>query len=464
MSDKHVELAQITLPSFGLPTSEPTIPPHTYEGRLAEARRRAAAAGYDALLVYADREHFANLAYLTGFDPRFEEALLIVVPERSPTLLAGNEDVVYTAISPLTLNVVLYQTFSLLSQPRATSAPLPTILRDAGLGDGGARRVGIAGWKYFGPEETDDPDRWSEAPAYLVDTLRGLGCDVRNANRLFMDPQQGMRAINDVDQLASFEFAATHGSQSLRNLLFAVRPGMSEFEAFALMAPIGLPLCYHPVVYSGERARLGLASPSSRVLRVGDPVFASLGYWGSNNARGGFLVTGPQDLPAPIGDYVARLVAPYFAAVAEWYEHVGIGVPGGELFAIIERRLGDPFFGVGLNPGHLIHLDEWVSSPIYRDSAQQLRSGMAIQVDIIPATGTPYFTSNIEDGIALADAALRQEFERAYPEAWARIQQRRAFMRDALGIHLKPEVLPFSNIPAYLPPFWLAPDIAMRVV
>lgn len=34
--------------------------------------RRASAEGYDALLVYVDREHFANLAYLTGFDPRFE--------------------------------------------------------------------------------------------------------------------------------------------------------------------------------------------------------------------------------------------------------------------------------------------------------------------------------------------------------------------------------------------------------
>jgi amino acid transporter len=32
-----------------------------------------------------------------------------------------------------------------------------------------------------------------------------------------------------------------------------------------------------------------------------------------------------------------------------------------------------------------------------------------------------------------------------------------------LGIHLKPEVLPFSNIPAYLPPFWLSPQQAMRV-
>ena len=27
-------------------------------------------------MVYGDREHFANLAFLTGFDPRFEEAIL----------------------------------------------------------------------------------------------------------------------------------------------------------------------------------------------------------------------------------------------------------------------------------------------------------------------------------------------------------------------------------------------------
>jgi len=39
-------------------------------------RARAQAAGLDALVVYADREHSANLAYITGFDPRFEEALL----------------------------------------------------------------------------------------------------------------------------------------------------------------------------------------------------------------------------------------------------------------------------------------------------------------------------------------------------------------------------------------------------
>jgi hypothetical protein len=34
-------------------------------------------------------------------------------------------------------------------------------------------------------------------------------------------------------------------------------------------------------------------------------------------------------------------------------------------------------------------------------------------------------------------------------------------MDDALGIALHPDVLPFSNIPAYLPPFLLRPDRVM---
>ena len=88
---------------------------------------------------------------------------------------------------------------------------------------------------------------------------------------------------------------------------------------------------------------------------------------------------------------------------------------------------------------------------------------MALQVDIIPVTGTPYFTTNIEDGIALADDAMRGELATAFPGAWRRIEARRRFMADQLGIDLHPDVLPLSNIPAYLPPFLLSPDRAMVV-
>ena len=84
-----------------------------------------------------------------------------------------------------------------------------------------------------------------------------------------------------------------------------------------------------------------------------------------------------------------------------------------------------------------------------------------MQVDVIPATGTDYFTTNIEDGIALADAPLRARLRQRFPDMWRRIQVRRAFMRDVIGIDLHADVLPFSNIPACLAPFLLAPERVM---
>ncbi|MBA3687935.1 MAG: hypothetical protein H0W81_03775 [Chloroflexi bacterium] len=87
-----------------------------------------------------------------------------------------------------------------------------------------------------------------------------------------------------------------------------------------------------------------------------------------------------------------------------------------------------------------------------------------MQVDIIPATGGPYFTTNIEDGVALADAPLRNSLVRGFPDLWDRVERRRGFMRETLGIDLHPDVLPLSNLPAFLPPFLLRPDLAMTLV
>lgn len=462
MADHRVELAEILLPEFGLPTVQPALPDHIYSDRIDEARGRAAAAGHDVLVVYGDREHFASLAYLTGVDPRFEEALLILAPDRVPTLVVGIECMTYSMLSPVPLRRVLYQTFSLMSTPRDASAPLKDILREAGIVAG--TRVGMAGWKYFLPEESATPNRWLEVPAFIVDTFREIGADVQNATALFMHPDYGMRATNEVEQLASFEFAATHGSESVRQVLFNLRAGMVDYEAVQLMRLNGLPMAYHPIVEGGRRARTGLASASGYVLQVGDPMMAACGPWGSNTARAGYLAASAADLPPGIRDTMEKLVQPYYAAIVAWYEHLGIGVPGGELFEIVQRHIGDPFFGVVMNPGHLIHLDEWLSSPIYRGSTEPLRSGMALQVDVIPGTGTDYHMMIVEDTIALADEPLRAAFAAGYPEAWERIQRRRRFMQEALQISLKPEVLPFSNLPAYLPPFWLAPQWAMRAV
>ena len=84
-------------------------------------------------------------------------------------------------------------------------------------------------------------------------------------------------------------------------------------------------------------------------------------------------------------------------------------------------------------------------------------------LDIIPASGSDYHTINIEDGIAIADEPLRKKIASEFPETWSRILARRKFMKEVIGINLKPEVLPFSNIPAYLTPYMLSPDKALII-
>jgi Xaa-Pro aminopeptidase len=451
-------LARIDLPEFGMPDVAPLLTESIYEARLDCLRERAGARGYDRLVVYGDREHSANLAYLTGFDPRFEEAALVVGPSGQPAILLGNECYGMAGAAPLAMRRHRFQDFSLPSQPRDRSRPLGEILADEGIGTGA--RVGVVGWKTYSHRDRMD------APAYLVDELRqlvGPTGSVENATGLLIDAADGLRVVNEVDQLAAFEYAACQTSQGIRRLLAGLRPGMTEREAVRLLDWNGMPLSCHLMLTAGPRATLGLLSPGDRPIERGDRFTVAFGVWGALNCRAGFVVEDAAELPASIRDYVDRLVAPYFAAVADWYGALRIGQTGGRLQEIIDRRLGDPFFGIFLNPGHQLHLDEWVNSPITRGSTIELRSGMVFQVDIIPATGTDYFTTNIEDGVALADEPLREAFATAYPAAWERIQARRRFMRDAIGIDLHPDLLPFSNLPAFLPPFLLRPDVAMTL-
>src|SRR5689334_12392910 len=191
MSTHRAALAALDLPEFGLPTVEPTIPAEVYRRRMQAFRDRAQRDGFDVVLVYGDREHFANLAYLTGYDPRFEEALLVcdLRSQARPLLLVGNEGYGYVPISPVAedFEPVLYQSFSLLGQDRSRSRPLDAILRDGGVREGAA--VGVAGWKYFAAHESPAPETWHETPSYLVDTLRALAgapANVRNATALLM--------------------------------------------------------------------------------------------------------------------------------------------------------------------------------------------------------------------------------------------------------------------------------------
>jgi hypothetical protein len=235
------------------------------------------------------------------------------------------------------------------------------------------------------------------------------------------------------------------------------RPGMTEHEAAALMAYEGDPLSCHLMLSAGKGPIVGLRSPSTRRLELGDGITTAIGFWGGLCARAGLLRDTPDE------SFTTTYVIPYFRAIATWWSSLCIGVTGGELHAAVLSAIGDAPFQPALNPGHLIAVDEWTHSPVRPGSDERIASGMALQCDIIPSPMPDGLTLNCEDSVAVADAALRAELAAGYPEVWRRIESRRAFMRDTLGIQLADEVLPLSVAPAWLTPFWLMGETACAV-
>ena len=146
-----VRLEQVALPAFGMETVYPQLSVAEYQGRLQALAAVMESAQLDVLVVYGDREHFGNLAYLTGFDPRFEEALLLLDRAGHRVLVVGNECMGYLPDPALRCEAVLFQEFSLLGQPResrarcATSWPTSASAPACALGAWGGN-ISTGGW------------------------------------------------------------------------------------------------------------------------------------------------------------------------------------------------------------------------------------------------------------------------------------------------------------------------------
>jgi hypothetical protein len=153
---------------------------------------------------------------------------------------------------------------------------------------------------------------------------------------------------------------------------------------------------------------------------------------------------------------VEAFAGPYLAALSSWFAAMRPGTPGGAVHAQVQRDLPFATFGVFLNPGHLIHLDEWLSSPIFAGSDIQLRSGMAMQVDIIPSHPV-YGSTRMEEGIVIADAELRTTLDARHPALMRRCAARRAFMREVIGLDVPETVLPLADTSGIIAPWMLAP-------
>lgn len=445
-------LIRIDWPDFGVPEVPPELSLAECRGRLAGVRAAMAARGQAALVVYGDREHAANIQWLTGFDPRFEEAVLVVTPADA-LLLAGNECLPYTQVAPLVaagdVRVGLCASLSLPSQPRP-GRRLADWLAEV-VPEGGV--VGMAGWKWFGPAEVDDPVSALSVPSFIVDPVRVRAAQVVDATDLFMHPGYGLRARVGAADIARLEFANHLAAKALTRMVSAFREGMTDFEAYQAAGVGGLPMGCHSTFATGARADQGLSGPTGQVLRRGQAISFNICHWGSNICRSGWLASGAEDLPEAARGYLEVFAGPYVAAMSAWCGLMRPGVAGDEVWTAMQAALPHDTFGLFLNPGHLIGLDEWMSSPIYQGSTEPLASGMAMQMDVIP--GHPvYGSTRMEDGYVIADTTLRAELVARFPAVAARCAARAAFMRDVIGMDVPEGLLPLADTCGIVAP-WL---------
>ena len=202
--------------------------------------------------------------------------------------------------------------------------------------------------------------------------------------------------------------------------------------------------------------------PTDNRVKVGDPISLTVGYRGGLSSRAGYAVHDGDELSESCRDYLTRVVKPYFAAYVHWLETIRIGMKGGELFQAVESILPRAQYGWSLCPGHLTAEEEWMSSPVYEGSQETLASGMIFQIDIIPSV-PGYGGVSAESTVVLADAQLKQALREEYPEVWQRMQRRRAYLIQELGITLSEDVLPMCGTVAYLRPYLLNKTMALAV-
>ena len=298
---------------FGVPLDPPRIPAATYEKRCRDAY---ASAGRDWLVVYADREHLANIAFLSGYDPRFEEALLLLGPRDRRVLVVGNEGEAYAPLAGLPgLEIALAQSMSLMGQDRSLKPDLAAVLREAGMSRG--QTIGLVGWKYFEPAEWDDPSPGLFVPHYLVAMLSRIagGSEaLKDATPVLMHPTTGLRSTIDADQIALHEWGAARASAAVWRIVTGTRLGVSELEAASVMGYAGEVLSAHVMYATGDSSHpvIGLRSPGGRIANRGDGVTAGVGYWGGLSARAGLI--------ADHDEAFLKTAAAYFDGLIAWYE------------------------------------------------------------------------------------------------------------------------------------------------
>ena len=428
-----------------------------YLERNEELVLRMRSKGLDFVVIYGNREHFANMEYFTKYDCRFEEALYIVAKDGSKTIVVGNEGIVYSSEIPFDLSRVVYKPFSLQGQDRHDSPRLHEIFGKANIGTGSA--VGVVGFKYFEPGQVDDPLRSFDVPEYIMlELYRAVSKEnVINFTEEITGLPSGVRMqIRRAEEVAVINYQAIRAANVIKRMIKNLRPGISEIELSRLAQADFSPTQMFPFInLTEESVARALRSPSStQVLELGSVMGLCYSKRGSLCSKVG-VAAYDRDSMGLLKENLETFYMQHWLSVAAWYETVRVGVTGGEIYDKVMSYVGDAKFNVSLNPGHYIGMDEWVNSNVFEGSDIPVLSGSHLQSDIIATSKSPVMTSICEDTVIVADENLRAKIAGEYPDLQKTIETRQARMRQVLNINVSDDLLPMSNFCGVMFPFLL---------
>lgn len=423
--------------------------------------RNMKAANLSSIIIYADKEHGGSFEYLTGFIPRFEEALLILNVDGTSTLVLGNENYNKVKYSLLKSEGLLCPLFSLPNQPMGDFKPVEHYLKQVNIDT--TAKVGLIDWKLLSNDYEDFHESTS-IPSFIVEGIKKVVQreKVVNATQIFIHPDRGARVTNNANEIARYEYGASLASDSVLEGLNHLREGVSELEIGDILQKDGQLPNVVTITAFGPRFEKANLYPKDNELELGDNVALTVSYKGGLTSRSGFAVNNYEELTDYAEGYLENMVVPYFKAYVYWLQNMKIGLNGGQFYKNFNEFYPQSKYGWELNPGHLTADEEWLSSPFFEGSTAEVKSGMIFAVDFIPNI-EGYNGVSAESTVAIADESLRIEIKQQYPDLWERIVNRKKYIKENIGIELSEELLPLSSLLGYYRPFFLNSREALSV-
>ncbi len=370
--------------------ADPPFPDAEYEERIARVRAAMAAAGLDALIVYANVASYANVMYLGGLEPVHGNAFVVLKADGG--MAAAMDGMLHCEPMHSMVWTCRIADLRVALGPLYGDPPEKAALLAADAAHG-AKRVGLAGL--------------ASMPAKLHQALTGVFPDAVPADAIMTEA----RLIKSPAEIALLRRAGAIADEAFAAIFATIGEGVEDFAVAAAavgrMRALGATEAFETCVVAGPPVGLKHGYPRHRKLAAGDMVFLDLGanYRGYRSDVSRCTVIGPASGDAR--DLLELGLDLYHAGLAE----IRPGRPVKEVAAALEKKASASRFARHFYPegfGHGVGLDLFEGpGGLFNGSTAVFKPGMTVAYEpmvVVEGLGTGV----VEDTLLITETGVER--------------------------------------------------------